>query len=146
MHHSKSPEHSSATNELSLKSMAQSSPISEPTVKKDKHIRQNSSGHQKTSVDHLIRQTSDKTSNSDRHKIKLGVCAMEKKTSCKPMQEILNRIAATDDILVLIFPEMMTLYSPIQVFRLLLSTDSASIGMACRGLPDHILLDRFPTN
>lgn len=90
----------------------------EVTTKKDKFVRQNSSGLHKSSVssvDHLIRQTSDKSNYQDKNKIRLGVCAMEKKTSCKPMQEILDRISAFGDIAVIIFPEPIILYAPIQV-------------------------------
>ena len=92
--------------------MSQSSPTVEGSAKKDKHLRQNSSGNL---VENVMRQGSDKLNGSDRKKIRLGVCAMEKKTSCKPMQEILDRISATGDIVVTIFPEQMILYMPVQV-------------------------------
>jgi len=39
---------------------------------------------------------------------------MDKKTSCKPMQEILERLNAADDIALVIFPEPVILYAPIQ--------------------------------
>lgn len=94
--------------------MSLSSPLMELNHKKEKHVRQNSSGHSKN-TDNIIRQASENKNNLDRNKIKLGVCAMEKKTSCKPMQEILNRIVSFGDIQVIVFPEPIILYAPIQV-------------------------------
>jgi len=93
------------------------SPTSDTTNKKERITRQNSSGPQKfATTDQIGRQTSDHTtSKSDRTRIRLGVCAMEKKTSCKPMQEILERLNATGDIVAIIFPEPIILYAPVQV-------------------------------
>ncbi len=93
------------------------SPTSDSTSKKVGFTRQNSSGPQKAATtDQIVRQTSDhKTSNFDRTRIRLGVCAMEKKTSCKPMQEILDRLNKTGDIVAIIFPEPIILYAPVQV-------------------------------
>jgi len=93
------------------------SPTIETVSKKEKLTRQNSSSFQKLPLlEHLIKQNSEhKGSNSDKNKIRLGVCAMDKKTSCKPMQEILDRLNATGDILTIVFPEPMILYAPVQV-------------------------------
>lgn len=96
---------------------SQSSPTVEGSAKKDKHVRQNSSGNL---VENVMRQNSEKLNGNDRKKIRLGVCAMEKKTSCKPMKEILDRISAMGDIVVTIFPEQMILCMPVQVNRSLI--------------------------
>jgi len=66
-------------------------------------------------TDQIVRQPTERqNSYSDKGKIRLGVCAMEKKTSCKPMQEILDRLSATGDILVIVFPEPLILTAPVQ--------------------------------
>ena len=93
--------------------MSQVSPIAETTLKREKSTRQNNS-QQMSSVDHLLKQPSEKSSSFHKRAIRLGVCAMEKKTTCKPMQEILNRLSTTEDIVIIIFPEQMILHSPIQ--------------------------------
>ncbi len=89
------------------------SPTRIESIKKEKlNIRQNNSGPQTQSMD-FIRPATEKNGNAKKS-IRLGVCAMEKKITCKPMQEILKRLNATDDITTILFPEILIFKLPIQ--------------------------------
>ncbi|XP_015794650.1 inositol hexakisphosphate and diphosphoinositol-pentakisphosphate kinase isoform X3 [Tetranychus urticae] len=48
------------------------------------------------------------------NKVKVGVCAMSKKSSCKPMREILNRLEEFEYIQTIIFPEETILKEPVE--------------------------------
>lgn len=99
--------------------MSQSPQKIETTKKERLLIRQNNSNPQAQSTElprqqEILRQTSERAVTFNRNIIRLGVCAMDKKTSCKPMQEILDRLNASDDIALVIFPEPVILLAPIQ--------------------------------
>ena len=57
-----------------------------------------------------------KVLNLDCQIIKVGVCAMEKKSTCAPMQEILKRLNALKDFDILIFSDDLILNDPVEVF------------------------------
>jgi len=62
----------------------------------------------------LSRKVASKSPHESRA-IKVGVCAMEKKSMCNPMTEILTRLNALNDFEILIFPEHVILNEPIEV-------------------------------
>ena len=92
--------------------MSQSPPRADLPKKERLSIRHNYSGPQNQCID-MVRQPSEKSGNYKKI-IRLGVCAMEKKTTCKPMQEILDRLNSTEDIAIIVFPEPVILKFPIQ--------------------------------
>jgi len=63
------------------------------------------------------KKTQSKVASKSPHEsraIKVGVCAMEKKSMCNPMTEILTRLNALNDFEILIFPEHVILNEPIE--------------------------------
>ena len=82
--------------------------------KKDKFMRQTIAHCPNKSSEYVFWQNTEKAGNSNRNSIKLGVCAMEKKIYCKPMQEILKRLSSTGEMTIITFSETMILSIPIQ--------------------------------